>query len=117
MIARFVPLVGASMVGAALAAPAPDTRHPVSGAMFPTYASRAQIPAMWDEIAVALRNADVSDDIVTVRVRPTAVWTARIDLRENSARGARWAIVGFERDTWKVLCVTSPTQDCRAYAR
>ena len=99
-------------------AASPEGRPPATAeAMFPVYTDRSQNPGTWDGIAEALKRAGVNNAIVAVRVRPTAVWTAHVDLAPDNRRPPRQAIVSSDLKTWKVLCVTSKTEDCSRYGR
>ena len=105
------------LAAGALAAP-PDSGPPATAkVMFPVYTERSQNPTTWDGIAEALKRAGVNNAIVAIRVRPTEVWTAHVDLAPDNSRPARRAIVRSDLKTWKVLCLTSETEDCSRYGR
>ena len=82
---------------------------------FPTYTDRSEAPEMWDGIGRALRQAGVSQDIATVRARPTAMWSAHVELRSRNGEPSRRAVVGNAGPAWTVLCVTSEVEDCSRY--
>ncbi|MGZ4810717.1 MAG: hypothetical protein ACXV7D_15435 [Thermoanaerobaculia bacterium] len=98
--------------GGVFAAPPEGRPPPTAEAMFPFYTERSQNPRTWDAIAEALKRAGVSNAIVAIRVRPTVVRTAHVDLAPDNRRPARQAIVSSDLKTWKVLCITSKTEDC-----
>lgn len=95
----------------------PGSPQPLGKAAFPTYTERSQIPEMWDGITEALRKAAVPDTVAAIRVRESAVWSAHVDLKPMNGQSPRRAIVSFDLNHWKVLCVTSELQDCSQYGR
>ena len=111
------PLLALGIAAGGFAA-SPEGRPPATAtAMFPIYTERYQNPTTWDGIAEALKRAGVNNAIVAIRVRPTAVWTAHVDLKPDDRRPAWRAIVSSDLKTWKVLCMTSATEDCSRYGR
>jgi hypothetical protein len=113
----WLPLLALGFAAGAFAAP-PDSRLPATAeAMFPVYTDRSQNPTTWDGIAEALKRAGVNNAIAAIRVRQSAVWSAHVDLRPDNRRPAARAIVSFDLNVWKVLCVTSETEDCSRYGR
>jgi len=82
---------------------------------FPTYTSRSEVPELWDGISQALRKAGVPNDIVTIRVRQTAMWSAHVDLKPSKSETSKRAVVSNPMNGWKVLCVTSSVEDCSKY--
>lgn len=103
-------------LGASGLAAGADGPPPLAGA-FPTYTNRSEVPEMWDGIAAALRQACLPDAIAAIRVRQSAVWSAHVDLKPVAGKPPIRAIVSFELNDWKVLCVTSEVQDCSKYGR
>jgi hypothetical protein len=96
----------------------PEGRPPTTAeAMSPIYTERSQAPAIWDGVAEALKRAGVNNAIVAIRARPTAVWTAHVDLAPDNRQRARRAIVSSDLKTWKILCMTTATEDCSRYGR
>jgi hypothetical protein len=82
---------------------------------FPSYTNRSQVPEMWDGITQALRESGVPNEIAAIRVRPTALWSAHVELRSTKGQAARRAVVGNPSKGWTVLCVTSDVEDCSRY--
>jgi hypothetical protein len=72
---------------------------------------------MWDGIAAALRKGGLSNAIAAIHVRQSGVWSARVELMPLKGEPPVRAIVSFDLNEWKVLCVTSADEDCSRYGR
>ena len=105
-------------IAAGVFAASPEGRPPTTiEAMFPVYTDRSQAPAVWDATAKALQRAGVDNAIAAIRVRQSAVWSAYVDLKSDHREPALRAIVSFDGNAWKVLCITSKAEDCSRYGR
>lgn len=82
---------------------------------FPIYTSRSQAPELWNGITEALRKEGVPNDVVAIRVRQTAVWSADVELKPRKGEHSRRVVVSNPMNGWKVLCVTSSVEDCSKY--
>jgi hypothetical protein len=92
---------------------------------FAVYRDRAEAPEIWDGAEEALRKAGVADTVVAIRPRPTALWSAHVDLAPPRGAKTRRAIVTWgerpdrnhPRGIWKVACLTSEIEDCSRFGR
>ena len=110
---------GPSLVALAFAAGAfaagSDQPQPAAKLIFPTYTNRSDNPEVWDGVAEALKNAGHSNAIAAIRMRASAVWSAHVDLKPAIGQPPLRAIVSFDLNHWKVLCITSKDEDCSRY--
>ena len=105
-------------LAASVFAAASDGRlQPRTKALFPAYTNRSENPEVWDGIAAALTKAGVPNAIGVIRVRESGVWSAHVDLKPMSGQPPLRAVVSFDLNKWRVLCITSKVQDCSKYGR
>ena len=117
LLSSWLAMLALGIAAGAFAASPEGRSPPTAEAMFPVYTERSRNPRMWDGIANALKRAGGNNAIVAIRVRPTAVWTAHVDLAPDNRRQARRAIVSSDLKTWTILRMTSETEDCYPYGR